>query len=321
MNKAVPDSTPIPVYFLLLPGYILMEFAGAAEALRLANRDRPQAVYALHFIGLEATVCNSLGMSTPGLAPLPASLPDGAWLLIPGLTDAETKLQTPAAIAAMRWLREVMHPGIRLVTICSAALLAGRAGLLDGRECTTHYSLLAGLKAAAPAAMVSENRVFVIDGNIASSAGVTTGVDLILELISQSAGPRLALEVAREMVVWMRRDAASPQLSPYLMHRNHLHPAIHRVQDAIAADPAQAWPMHELARIACLSERHLARLFKTHVGVSPLDYRQQMQLSQVQPLMAQANRSMEQIADLAGFGSARDMRRVWLKHKGVPLRA
>lgn len=115
---------------------------------------------------------------------------------------------------------------------------------------------------------MAENRVFVIDGNIASSAGVTTGIDLILELISHSAGPRLALDVAREMVVWMRRDAASPQLSPYLSHRNHLRPAIHRVQDAIAADPAQAWPMQELAR-----------LFKSHVGVSPLDYRQQMLLS------------------------------------------
>ncbi|PXX38562.1 GlxA family transcriptional regulator [Undibacterium pigrum] len=319
MNIAVPDAVPIPVYFLLLPGFILMEFAGTAEALRLANRDRER--FALHFVGPEPAPRNSLGMLTPDLAPLSACLPEGAWLLIPGLTDASINLQTPAAIAAMRWLREVMHPGIRLVTICSAALLAARAGLLDGRECTTHYTVVPGLKAAAPAAIVIENRVFVIDGNIATSAGVTTGVDLILEFISQSAGPRLALEVAREMVVWMRRDAASPQLSPYLMYRNHLHPAIHRVQDAIAADPAQAWPMHELARIACLSERHLARLFKTHVGVSPLDYRQQMQLSQVQPLMAQANRSMEQIADLAGFGSARDMRRVWLKHKGVPLRA
>lgn len=311
--------TPIQVYFLLLPGFILMEFAGPAEALRLTNRVHTS--FDLHFIGPEAAPCNSLGMPTPGLAALPAELPDGAWLVIPGLFNAERNLQTPAAIAAMHWLREVLHPGVMLVTICSAALLAGRAGLFDGRACTTHHSLVEGLRAAAPAAVVAENRVFVIDGNIASSAGVTTGVDLMLELISQSAGPRLALEVAREMVVWMRRDANSPQLSPYLTHRNHLHPAIHRVQDAIAADPAQAWPMQALARIACLSERHLARLFKNHVGISPLDYRQKMQLSQVEPLLAQANRSMEQIADLAGFGSARDMRRVWLKHKGTALRA
>ena len=317
MNKV--HATHIPVYFLLLPGFVLMEFAGPAETLRLANRFRPS--FDLHFIGPESAPCNSLGMPTPGLAALPAELPDGAWLVIPGLSDADRNLQTPAAIAAMRWLREVLHPGLRLVTICSAALLAGRAGLFDGRTCTTHHSLVAGLRATAPAAIVAENRVFVIDGNVASSAGVTTGVDLMLELVSQSAGPRLALDVAREMVVWMRRDAASPQLSPYLSHRNHLHPAIHRVQDAIAADPAQAWPMLELARIACLSERHLTRLFKNHVGISPLDYRQQMQLSQVEPLLAQANRSMEQIADIAGFGSARDMRRVWLKHKGTALRA
>lgn len=308
----------IPVYFLLLPGFVLMEFAGPAEALRLANRS--QQYFDLQFIGPVPNPVNSLGLAMANVAALPPQLPAGAWLIIPGLADCERSLETPAAAAASAWLRQTRQAEVLLVTICSAALLAARAGLLLGRRCTTHHSLIERLRAAAPGARVVENRVFVIDGDVASSAGVTTGVDLMLELISQTAGPEAALEVAREMVIWIRRDADSPQLSPFLAHRNHLHPALHRVQDAIAADPAHAWPIQELARIACVSPRHLTRLFKSQIGISPVDYRQQMQLAQIAPLLTQRHWSMERIAEAGGFSSARDMRRVWLKQKGTALR-
>ncbi|WP_374349482.1 helix-turn-helix domain-containing protein [Chitinimonas sp.] len=145
-------------------------------------------------------------------------------------------------------------------------------------------------------------------------------MDLILELIARQLGPKAALDVAREMVIWLRRDGNAPQLSPFLAHRNHLHPAVHRVQDAIAADPARDWPVEALARIACVTPRHLARLFKLHTGIGPVDYRQKLQLAQIEPLLAHRHWPMERIAEAGGFGSARDLRRVWLKQRGSPLR-
>ncbi|QDQ25362.1 helix-turn-helix domain-containing protein [Chitinimonas arctica] len=311
-------AAPLPVYFLLLPGFLLLDFAGPAEALRIAQR--LGVPFELRCIGPDAMPVSSLGVPVAGVAPLPDSLPAGCWLFIPGLLSKTLVERRADTLAAVKWLKRVWRPDIQLATICSAAVLAGEAGLLDGRSCTTHHTLTETLRQCAPRAKVADNRVFVIDGNIASSAGVTTGIDLTLALIGQLAGPKLALDVAREMVVWLRRDSETPQLSPFLSHRNHLHPAVHRVQDAIAAEPARDWSRDSLAALACVSPRHLDRLFKLHTGLAPLDYRQQIQLAQAEPLLARLDWSLERIAEAAGFGSARDLRRVWLKQRGTPLK-
>lgn len=306
-----------PVYFLLLPGFLVLDFAGPAEALRIAQREG--ADFSLHYCSPVAAPVSSLGLAQTGLQPLPDSLPSGAWLLIPGLASALADEHSPASRRLIDWLRQHWRPDLQLITICSAALLAGAAGLLDGRRCTTHHSLQARLRALAPAARVEEERIFVLDGNIASSAGITTGIDLALELIARHSGPQLALAVAREMVVWQRRDSSSPQHSPFLAYRSHLHPAVHRVQDAVAADPAAAWSLDRLAAIACVSPRHLARLFRQHAGLAPLDYRQRLQLAHIEPLLGQREHSLERIAEAGGFSSARDLRRVWLRQRGSAL--
>jgi transcriptional regulator GlxA family with amidase domain len=103
-----------------------------------------------------------------------------------------------------------------------------------------------------------------------TSAGATTGIDLVLQLISLDEGPELALQVARKLVVYFRRSGAYPQLSPWLVHRNHVHSAIHRTHDAVIRNPAGDWNLQNLAAVACTSPRHLARLFQAHVGISPL---------------------------------------------------
>ena len=107
----------------------------------------------------------------------------------------------------------------RLVAICSGTLLAARAGLLGHRSCTTHHELLDVLRTAAPSARVIDNRVFVVDGPIASSAGITAGIDLALHLIAEECGEALAATVAEDMVVYLRRSPSDPELSPFLMHR------------------------------------------------------------------------------------------------------
>ena len=311
----------IDVYFVVLPGMLLLDLAGAAEAFRIAGNHGGNFV--LHFVGPHHEVGSSVGLGINGLKPLPQQLPPNALLVLSGLTDAAEAQHAKELREAVNWLRTVWnhdgHSSLRLMTICSGATLAAAAGLLDGKRCTTHHTLIERLRAAAPRALVEENRVFVIDGSIASSAGITTGIDLALELIAREAGPTTALDVARTMVVWLRRDSAAPQLSPFLQYRNHLHPAVHRVQDAIAADPAKDWSQDELADVACVSARHLARLFKTHTGLGPVDFRQKMQLAQIEPLLRRRDVSLERVAEAGGFGSVRDMRRVWLKQRGESL--
>lgn len=305
------------VYFVVLPGMLLLDLAGAAEAFRIAGNHG--AKYALHFVGPAAEAGTSVGLGISHIASLPAQLPAGALLVLSGLSDDAEARHVTEVRDTVRWLQSVWHNGLSLMTICSGAMLAAAAGLLDGRRCTTHHTLIDQLRARAPNALVEENRVFVIDGPIATSAGITTGIDLALELIAQRAGPTTALEVARTMVVWLRRDSGAPQLSPFLQYRNHLHPAVHRVQDAIAANPSRDWSLHELAAIACVSARHLARLFKTHTGLGPVDFRQKMQLAQIEPLLRRRDLSLDRVAEAGGFGSVRDMRRVWLKQRGESL--
>ncbi len=166
-----------------------------------------------------------------------------------------------------------------------------------------------------------ENRLYVEDGNRYSSAGISTGIDLMLHLVSRLASPQAALAAARKMVIYLRRSGQDPQMSPWLSGRNHIHPAIHRAQDAIMADPAHDWSLPGLADIAHLSERHLSRLFREHVGQSVVDYVNLMRVTLAQELLKQSRLDMESLAHRAGFASSRHMRRVFSQHHGLSPRA
>jgi transcriptional regulator GlxA family with amidase domain len=251
------------------------------------------------------------------IKPPPHRLPDNAMIILAGdvseTMDEATRNEADheAEAAIVGWLKTAIQPGHRLVSICSGALLAARAGLLDGRTCTTHHSSCAELAAVAPKARVLDNRLFVEDGPCYTSAGVTAGIDLMLHLVSQIANHRCAAEIARYLVVYIRRSGADPQLSPWFEGRNHIHPAVHRVQDAIAADPARNWTLKGLSRIAGASPRHLSRLFREHAGTNIPDYRNRLRVALARELLAQTKLDMEHVAERAGFASTRQLRRAW----------
>lgn len=213
--------------------------------------------------------------------------------------------------AIVDWLKAVIRPGHKLISICSGALFAGRAGLLDGHDCTTHHLCCEELASLAPKARVLENRLYVADGECYSSAGITTGIDLMLEIVSQLTDQSCAVAVARYLVVYLRRSGADPQLSPWLEGRNHIHPVVHRVQDAIARDATQDWTLNRLAKIAGASTRHLSRLFHEHVGMTIVDYRNCLRVALAQELLSQTRLDMEHVAERSGFASSRQLRRAW----------
>src|SRR5262249_50502594 len=152
------------------------------------------------------------------------------WVVVVGQPTEHLGEVTPAVVTTARWLNRTPGDSLRgnsgthrLVTICSGTLLAARAGPLRGPRRTTHHGLLGALRALAPRARVMDNRVFVVDGPLASSAGITAGIDLALHLIGEECGDALAAEVAEDMVVYLRRSDRDPEQSPYRGARGHLH--------------------------------------------------------------------------------------------------
>jgi transcriptional regulator GlxA family with amidase domain len=303
----------VPVWFVLTPNVLLLDYAGPAEALRMAAEMGGDLL--LHHCAPTPRLGTSLTVELGGLSALPPELPPNSLVIVTGNACEAQDYARPEAHAVVDWLRRAPRADTCTASICSGALLLAAAGLLDHRRCTTHHSLIDDLRAVAPTARVLENRVFVEDGPVLTSAGVTTGIDLALYLIERHAGADLAARVARRLVVYQRRSGHDQQLSPWLAHRNHLHPAVHRAQDAIAQEPARAWTLAELAARAHVSARHLSRLFAEHARIGVLAYQQHLQIAQARELLADGRLSVERVAELSGFNSARDFRRVWQRHE------
>ena len=312
----------IEVYVVIPPRLLLLDVAGPLEVVRWANHVQTAVRFEVHYVGPSSSLQTSIGLTLTKIHPLPDKVPQGALVVLAG--DVEqvmvsggqsrrggSKADAADEQAIVEWLRNVIRPRHKLISICSGALLAGRAGLLDGRACTTHYSCCAELAFLAPKARVLENRLYVEDGECYSSAGITAGVDLMLHIVSQLTDQSCAVAIARYLVVYLRRSGADPQLSPWLEGRNHIHPAVHRVQDAIAADLTKSWTLSRLAKIAGAGNRHLSRLFNQNVGMNINDYSNRLRVALAKELLSQTSLDMECVAERVGFSSSRQLRRAW----------
>jgi len=322
----IPRSQLIDVLFVIVPHSLLLDIAGPSEAFRLANQHRETRGlpprFHLRFAGPVATPATSVGLLLGGLDPLPERFNAPTWVVVVGQPTAHLTDATPEMAESARWLSDRLQDTLaeagtphRLVTICSGTLLAARAGLLAGRRCTTHHDLLSMLRALAPRAEVIDNRVFVVDGPVASSAGITAGIDVALHLIAEECGEALAASVAEDMVVYLRRSPRDTELSPFHMHRRHLHPTVHRVQDAIVAEPQRDWDMASLAGVGHAVERHLLRLFIDHAGISPLHYLRLIRLERARQSL-EHGATVTGAAAVAGFGSDLQLRRAWSRQWG-----
>ena len=293
-----------------------------------------QGPFRLRFAAPHAQSVSSVGALIAGLEPLPEQVCAPAWVVVVGKTETGSAGRNLARAdaqedrAVVQWLQRVRpgQGGVRLVTVCSGALLAASAGLLAGRRVTTHHldlEHLAQLAEAArqrhpshqaggpvgPAAVV-QDRVFVQDGELWSSAGVTAGIDLALHLVADHCGAVVAARVAQRMAVALRRGPDDPQLSPFLAHRQHLNARLHRVQDAVSRAPQQAWDAQQLAAVAHTTPRTLNRLFALHTGTTPLAYLRGIRLALARTAL-EAGSTVTAAAERAGFSSDLQLRRAW----------
>ena len=298
------------VFFLLVPQVHVLDLAGPMQVFYEANGFG--AAYETHTCAETPTLKTAQGLTLAGLEPLP-EIRKGDIVLVPGLDSTLLRgLKVPG-----RWLRSVEPAGGSLGSICSGAFLLGHAGLLDGRQCTTHWKVTPLLQTLFPRARVVSDRLYVRDGSLITSAGVAAGIDMALSMVEQEHGPLLVSKVAREMVVYLRRRGESPQQSVFLDDRTHVHAGIHKVQDWLLSHMEQKPTIEQLAEIAGMSPRNLTRVFKQTTGITLKAYTTRIKLEVAANLLRNPEYTMDRVAAECGFADARQLRRLWMRRFGA----
>jgi transcriptional regulator GlxA family with amidase domain len=223
---------------------------------------------------------------------------------------------TYGAVADTRLVDQVarLARGARRVTsVCSGAFVLAQAGLLDGRRATTHWQACELLARSFPSVEVDPDPIFVRDGNVFTSAGVTAGMDLALALVEDDLGREVALAIARRLVLFLRRPANQSQFSAPLRSQAAERDGIRVAQHLVAEHPEGDCSVAALARAALMSERNFARCFTAEVGVTPARYVERVRVETARRLLEDTDDGVEAVATAAGFGTGETMRRTFLR--------
>ncbi|MGK5678182.1 GlxA family transcriptional regulator [Actinoplanes sp. URMC 104] len=286
------------VVFVLAPQVHLLDLAGPAQVFSTAPG------YRLDYVAETPSVPSWQGVRLQASVEWPALRPDDL-VVVPGWRDGFG----PVGPALLRRIAAHHAAGGTVASVCSGAEALGRAGLLDGRRCTTHHDLQDRLTRDHPRAIVVRDVLYVSDERVVTSAGIASGIDLALHLVAQRHGPAVAARVAREMVVYARRNGHEQQASAMLRYRGHLSDVVHRVQDRIDSEFTTPLPLGDLASAAGVSERTLTRLFEAATGQTPLRYQQRLRVERAEYLIGHGT-TVEAAARAVGFSDARMLRRL-----------
>ncbi|WP_181007874.1 MULTISPECIES: GlxA family transcriptional regulator [unclassified Streptomyces] len=295
------------VLVVLFDGVQSLDVSGPMEVFSGAARS-PGVSYDLRTASLDGRPVRS----TSGLTLVPdsslADAPAPHTLLVPG--GQGTRGSQPGLTG---WLREHAPRAERLVSVCTGALLLAEAGLLDGHRVTTHWNYCERLARDYPAVEVDPEPIFVRDGRLATSAGVTAGIDLALALVEEDHGRDLALTIARHLVVFLRRPGNQAQFSAQLSAQTARREPLREVQHWIAQHPDADLGVDALAARARLSPRHFARAFRSETGTTPGRYVERVRLEHARRLLEDTADGVERIARASGYGTPEAMRRAFVK--------
>lgn len=300
------------VIFYLNKGVHLLDLAGAVQAFYEAgDYDHP---YEIVFVSDSREPVCSAGLPFTRLEHY-SLVEAGATdlLIVPGFDLRE--LGEAKKTRLLAWVRKASNRGAAICSVCTGAFLLAEAGLLDDRDCTTHWKYTGRLQKEYPSLRVQTDRLFVKDGNIYTSAGVTTGLDMALFLLEERHGPELAYKVARELVVYIRRDGSERQESVYLQYRAHINNDIHIVQDWIIHNLQKKIRIEDLAVLIYTSPRNLTRLFKAATGVTVGQYLEQLRVEKALHLLRQ-HEKIGTIPRQCGWQSSNQLRQMLKKHTG-----
>ncbi|MEU1212578.1 GlxA family transcriptional regulator [Streptomyces sp. NPDC005791] len=294
-------------------GVQLLDVTGPVEVFTTANHYG--AHYDVRVVSLSGVGVRTSSGLVIGVDGTPSSLPSGiGTLLVPGRRDWRSAVADTDLVGAVGQLATRAE---RVSSVCAGAFVLAEAGILDGRRAATHWEMAPHLAAAYPRVRVEGDPVFIQDGHVITSAGVTAGIDLALHLVEEDWGAEVARSVARQLVVFMARPGGQAQFSVRLTAREPHHPSIRRVMDHVAAEPAGNHTLDSLAEVGDVSRRHLARLFRREIGVSPGQYVESIRIEAARALLESGTDTVEEVAQRAGFGSSESLRRVFQQTMGV----
>ncbi|HAA10705.1 MAG TPA: AraC family transcriptional regulator, partial [Cytophagales bacterium] len=246
------------VFFYIPDQLHLLDLSGVLQAFQESNYLGED--YQFQFIGNQESIDTSSGLSLAsivsfeGLATTQEDI-----IFIPGF-DTHQAIKSEEHQDFFAWLNEANQAGTSICSICTGAFFLAKSGLLSDRSCTTHWRYVKKLAQDFPSLRVQANVLFTKDENIYTSAGIVTGIDLALFLLEERHGAQHAAEVAKELVVYKRRQGTDSQESVYLQYRNHHDERIHKVQDWIVHNLEKAATLESLAELVHLSPRNLTRL-------------------------------------------------------------
>ncbi|AWZ07079.1 MULTISPECIES: GlxA family transcriptional regulator [unclassified Streptomyces] len=301
------------VLVVLYDGVQSLDVTGPVEVFAGADRHPGPARYALRTVSLGgAPVRTGSGLTLVPDGELEGECPAaGTTLLVPGgryTGDFEPRLTD--------WLRAHGRHAERLVSVCTGGLLLAEAGLLDGRRATTHWYVCEQMARDYPAVAVERDPIYVRDGPVATSAGVTAGIDLALALVEEDHGPELALSIARHLVVFLRRPGNQAQFSAQLAAQTARREPLKEVQHWITEHPGEDLSVEALAARAALSPRHFARAFQAETGVPPGRYVERVRVEHARRLLEEGGEGVAQISRACGYGTPEALRRAFVKTLG-----
>jgi transcriptional regulator GlxA family with amidase domain len=294
------------VVFLLVPKLHLLDLAGPAQVFSTA-KDYDLG-YELTYLAESEEVPTAQGIPLRAGLAWPDLGPDDL-IVVPGWRSPRLAHEAPFGEATAQRLRDHHAAGGSVASVCSGADALGRAGLLNGRRYTTHHDLADEMARRYPKATIVRDVLYVVDDRVITSAGIASGIDLALYLVAVAHGPEAAAQVARQMVVYARRNGDELQSSAMLRHRGHLSDLAHRVQDVIDHRYADRLPLSDLASGIGVSERTLTRMFTAATGLTPLRYQQLLRLERAEHLIGHGE-TVESAARAVGFEDARMLRRL-----------
>jgi transcriptional regulator GlxA family with amidase domain len=302
------------VVITAFPGVQSLDLTGPLEVFHGAGRIRPGGYRILVASPDGAAFATESGLRMLpdcALADLPAAIDT---LIVPGGWAA---LRTEDHRDLIAWLPRAAASARRVASVCSGAFLLAEAGLLAGRRATTHWYACADLAERHPDVTVDPAPIYVRDGNVWTSAGVTAGIDLALALVEEDLGHDVALTVARWMVMFLRRPGNQAQFSTQLAAQTADREPVRAVQHWIAANPGADCAVEALARRARMSPRHFARTFTAQVGVTPGQYVTSIRIEAARRRLEESDTAVSSIATACGLGSTESLRRTFQHALGM----
>jgi transcriptional regulator GlxA family with amidase domain len=304
---------PRIVLIVAFDGLQPLDLAGPHEVFSLANEMVEEQAYEVRVVGPRPGPVRShsgLGLMVDG--PLPDEPADT--IIVVGGSGARQARYDPVLVD---WMRGAAGTARRTCSVCTGAFVLAEAGLLDGKRVATHWSRARQLAGEYPAVAVDPTPLFVRDGSLWTSAGVTAGIDLALSLVEEDLGTDVAQRVARWLVLFLRRSGGQSQFAPEVWEDPPRRDGLREVVRAVRADPAGDHRLPALAARAGMSERHLQRAFRKELGTSPAAFVTRVRVDAARRMLEREQATVEATARRCGFGTAETMRRAFHQHLGV----